>query len=100
MIGHRSSVSLVNKEKQWFGKVRNTVDGLKILPRLIVQFLSLRLQLLEPAFGVGVDRILCMLAEIKPLSERLRSSHDALLKALDAHGRCDSGRYLYAVRTR
>jgi hypothetical protein len=51
-----------------------TIDGVEVLFRLIVQFLGLALQLREAPFCIDIDRIFCVLADIKALLELLRRS--------------------------
>jgi hypothetical protein len=52
--------------------VEHAVDGLKVLLGLIVQVLGLGLELLEAAFGVDVDGILGVLANVELGLELLR----------------------------
>ena len=51
-----------------------------------MQLLGLFLQLVKAAFGIGVDGVLGVLANVELGLDLLRGTHDALLKALETHG--------------
>lgn len=63
----------------------DTINGIEVFLRLIVKFLGLLLEFLEPTFGIAVDGILGMFADVELGLERLGRSYDALLEAFETH---------------
>lgn len=59
-----------------------TIHRVKILLRLIVEFLGFLLEFLESALRIAVDGVLGVLANVEPGFERLRSADETLLESL------------------
>ena len=59
----------------------STIDGIKILLRLIVKSLRFLLEFLESPLGVHVDSIFGVFADVEFGLELLGGSNDALLEA-------------------
>lgn len=55
-------------------RINLTVDGLEVFLGFIVQLLGLLLELLKSAFGIGIDRILSVLADIELQFQLLRGT--------------------------
>jgi len=74
----------------------HAVDGVEILPRLIVQLLGLGLELLKASLGIYEDWILRVLSQVELLLERLRSLLSWISAASFRAGLCSG---LHTLRT-
>lgn len=63
----------------------STINGIEVFLGLIVKSLGLLFEFLEPTFGITVDSILGVFADVKLGLERLGRSYDALLEAFETH---------------
>lgn len=63
----------------------STINGIEVFLGLIVKPLCLLFEFLEPTFGITVDGILGVFADVELGLERLGRSYDTLLEAFETH---------------
>ena len=67
-------------------EVRDTIDGVEVLFGLLAEFLGFMFEFLEAAFGIEIDGVFGVFAEVELGFKLLGGAADALLKAFEAHG--------------